>query len=117
MYQNPLCATDWRDSLMRSLIIAALLVPPMASAPFEPTNTQLLTNATTQQAIFLNKTALAKNLAPDMRQFIAQTSGTEPAAQTKIPSRTKKAARAQCKNNSQRMDIVTFLLMLKKGKQ
>jgi len=82
---------------MRSIILVALLMPAAASAQWKSTDTQQLNNETRQQTALSNKisTQTISNKSPE--------------------TNTKQTAKA--KSNSQRMDLLTFLMLLKDGKK
>jgi hypothetical protein len=115
---------------MRSLIIAALLMPPTASAPLNPADNHVLAGETTQQTIFLNQTAPNQNTVPDMNMFIALVPDREPVTTSKAginttriktqsnqPEKIKKVRLAKGKKNYQRINLLAILMMYKDSKK
>lgn len=107
---------------MRSLIIAALLMPPTASAPLDPADNHVLANETTHQTIFLKQTAPHENTAPNLDMFLALAPEMKPVTTSKINTRpqskqTKKNSLVKGKKNAKRMNLLTVLMMYKGGKK
>jgi hypothetical protein len=110
---------------MRLLIIAALLMPPTASAPLDPADKHLLTNETSQQAIFLKPTAPNQNAAPDLSMFIALAPEMKPITSSEVSIKTQNKQTRKLKNvrvakgkkNSQRMNLLTVLMIYKGSKK
>ncbi|MDT8281705.1 MAG: hypothetical protein RQ982_02710 [Gammaproteobacteria bacterium] len=100
----------------------------MAVTPPQPVDTQLFTTKTTPHEMFINTAALSKKDASGINTQVKEGFISKPVVnqlaentQTEItaqpPENTKKVCLVKGKRNSQSMDLITVLLMLKESQR
>lgn len=109
---------------MRTLIIAALLMSPIVSAPLNAADNTLQNKATPQPEFFLSKAVPAENSAAEMNTVLTRSpetrsSDTKAATQskTKQADKTKKTRVSKAKKVNKGMNFLSVLLLLKDAKK
>jgi hypothetical protein len=108
---------------MRLLLTLALIMLPLTMVQYS-TDSHALESKATQQEVFLDKTASSRKQGSDInvsfddgdnsdKSFVSQATDTQAKNHVEPPSRSKKVKIVEGKRNTQGMQLLNVLLMLK----